>query len=117
MLKVDTVYKRGILFVRLYGAINKDNKMEIDKTLNSAINKVGIKFLLLNFENVYYVNSDITKIINRWSKILSKNEGKLFVCGYEKVTENTPLKNSVIKIEENICKMQDEFSVFNVIRI
>ena len=25
MLKIDTIYKKGILFVRLYGAINKNN--------------------------------------------------------------------------------------------
>lgn len=112
MLKIDTVYKRGILFVRLYGVINKITKMEIEKTLESAINKAGIKYLLLNFDSVYYINSDITEIINKWSKVIIEKDGKFFVCGYDKI-ENIYL----INVDKTILEMKDEFSAFNMINI
>lgn len=112
MLKIDTVYKKGILFVRLYGVINKSTKLEIEKTLESAINKVGIKYLLLNFDNIYYINSDMTKTIEKWSKKITENGGKFFICGYEKIEENY-----LIDINKTIFEMKDEFSAFNMINI
>lgn len=112
MLKIDTVYKRGILFVRLYGVINKVTKLEIEKTLESAINKVGIKYLLLNFDNIYYINSDITNLVEKWSKKITENNGKFFICGYDKIVE----KYSV-DVSESVFEMKDEFSAFNMINI
>ena len=112
MIKIDTVYKKGILFVRLYGVINKQTKIEIEKTLKSAINEVGIKYLLLNLENIYYVNSDISSLVNKWSKIITEKGGKFFICGYSEL-----LKNKFIEINETIYEMKDEFSVFNIINI
>ena len=58
------VMEKGILFVRCYGVINKETKKELEKTLESAINEVGIKYLLLNVENIYYINTEIESIIN-----------------------------------------------------
>lgn len=112
MLKIDTIYKRGILFVRLYGVINKNTKLELDKTLESAIDKVGIKYLLLNFDNIYYINSDITLIMEKWSKRLKENDGKFFVCGYDKVSDKYS-----IDVSRTALKTKDEFSAFNMINI
>lgn len=112
MLKIDTVYKKGILFVRLYGAINNENVEEIKKVLEVSINKVGIKYLLLNFENIYYTNANITSLLKKYSEMLIKKEGKLFICGYEPL-----IKEKTIKINNDICKIQNEFSAFNLINI
>lgn len=112
MLKIDTIYKKGILFVKLYGVINKNNKNEINKVLESAIEKVGIKYLLLNFENIYYISSDISIIIEKWSKRIAKNNGKFFICGYHEIS-----RKNFIKINDDILETQNEFSVFNKINI
>lgn len=112
MLKIDTVYRKGILFVRLYGVINKNNIKEINKVLESTINKVGIKYLLLNFENIYYISSNISNLIDRWSKKLTENGGKFFVCGYDEIS-----KSNFIKINEEVLEMKDEFSVFSKVNI
>jgi len=112
MLKIDTIYKKGILFVKLYGAINKNNKNKIDDVLESAIDKVGIKYLLLNFENIYYVSSDISNIIEKWSKKIIKNDGKFFICGYHKIS-----RKDFIKINDDILETQNEFGVFSKINI
>lgn len=112
MLKIDTVYRKGILFIRLYGVINKNNIKEINKVLESTINKVGIKYLLLNFENIYYISSNISNLIDRWSKKLIENGGKFFVCGYDEIS-----KSNFIKINEEVLEMKDEFSVFSKVNI
>ena len=79
MLKIDTVYKKGILFIRLYGVINKNNISEINKVLESTIEKVGIKYLLVNFENIYYISSNISGLIDKWSRKLVEQNGKFFI--------------------------------------
>ncbi len=112
MLKIDTIYKKGILFVRLYGVINKNAKLELEKTLESAIDKVGIKYLLLNFDNIYYINSDITQIIEKWSKKINENGGKFFICGDDKIREEYS-----IDISGTTFKTKDEFSALSMINI
>lgn len=112
MLEIDTAYKRGILFIRLYGVINKNNIKELDNVLESAIDKVGIKYLLLNFENVYYINCNISMLIDKWSKKLTYKNGKFFICGYDNV-----LKNNFLEVNDVILEMNDEFSVFSKVKI
>lgn len=112
MLEIDTAYRKGILFVRLYGAINKNNIKEIENVLESTIDKVGIKYLLLNLENIYYINCDISRLIDNWSRKLTLKNGKFFICGYK---EN--LKNNFIKINDVVLEMKDEFSVFGKVKI
>lgn len=112
MLEIDTVYKKGILFIRLYGAINKNNIKEIDSVLESTIDKVGIKYLLLNFENIYYINCDISKLIDEWSRKLTLKNGKFFMCGYR---ENS--KNNFIRINDVVLEMNDELSAFSKVKI
>lgn len=112
MLKIDTIYKKGVLFIRLYGVINKVTKMELDKVLESVINKVGIKYLLINFDSIYYINTDISKMLDNWSRKIAKNNGKFFICGYEKINNKY-----FIDISDSIFEMNDEFSVFNIVNI
>jgi len=112
MLKIDTIYKKGILFVRLYGVINKNNKEEIEKVLESVIEKVGIKYLLLNLENIYYISSDISELIFKWSRKLKGKGGKFFICGYENIS-----RSDYLKINEEVLEMKDEFSAFSKINI
>ena len=112
MLKIDTVYKKGVLFIRLYGVINKVTKLELNQVLESAIDKVGIKYLLINFDKIYYISTDISKILDNWSKRINEKNGKFFICGYEKINNR-----QLVNINDSICEMNDEFSVFNVVNI
>ena len=112
MIEIDSVYEKGILFVRAYGVINKNTKEEINKTLKSAINEVGIKYLLLNLEYIYYINCEISSLINKWSKKIKEKGGKFFICGYDKL-----LKEKYIEINDYVVEMKDEVSVFNIINI
>lgn len=112
MLEIDTVYRKGILFVRLYGVINKSNIKEIDKVLESTIDKVGIKYLLVNFENIYYINCNISNLVDKWSRKLTIKNGKFFICGYDEIS-----KNNFIKINDDVLEMKDEFSAFSKVNI
>ena len=111
MLEIDTVYKKGILFVKMYGVINNKTKDKIEYVLESAINKVGIKYLFLNFDNVYYMDIDISKIIEKWNIIVDKIGGKIFVCG------NDMIKRPLIKFDGAVEYVNDEISAYNMVEI
>ena len=111
MLNIDTVYKRGILFVKMYGVINKKNKYKIEDVLDSAINKAGIKYLLLNFDNIYYINVDISRMISKWNNVLKREDGKIFICG------NNNVKEMIINFDNGIKDADDEISAFSMVSI
>jgi len=77
MQKINTEYKKGILFIR----INRRNKNEnIKELINYFIDNIGIKIIVLNIENIEYLRlEDIKHIINYKNKILKKKT-KLIIC-------------------------------------
>ena len=49
MLKISTEFRKGVLFVRLLGQIENDKYLE---SINNLVEYVGIKFVVLNIENI-----------------------------------------------------------------
>lgn len=111
MLKIDTEYKKGILFVRLIGDVNKStiNRMNI---VDNMIIKAGIKYLLINLEKVTIIRPDeISKLIHRYKKLIG-SDGKIVICGYY-----NPMKLSVNIEKEQIYLSSKENNAFNIINI
>jgi len=57
MLKINMEFRRGILFVRLKGALTKYTYKSLEDYLISVINKHGIKYLIYNLEAVTLIDS------------------------------------------------------------
>lgn len=110
MLKIDCEYKKGILFVRLMGSLNKSTIKNMELVDNMIV-KAGIKYLLINLEKVVIINHDeISNLINRY-KTLIGDDGKILICGY--------YNQNNLKIENNkrIYLSGSEVSAFNIINI
>lgn len=114
MLNIDVEYKRGVLFVRLDGILNKNTSCILEDVIEKIINKAGIKYMLLNLEKLYSIDiSGIDTIIESYKNFLEPT-GKLIVCGYKDTIK--------VKIEESMLLnyalySKDEISVFNIINI
>lgn len=112
MLKIECEYKRGILFVRLMGEINKTTikNMEI---VDNMIKKAGIKYLLINLEKVTIINHDeISNLIKRYKSLIG-DDGKLLICGYY---NSMGIKIDVEDVDR-IYLSGREVSAFNIINI
>ena len=112
MLKIECEYKKGILFVRLVGNVNKTTIKNMEVVDNMII-KAGIKYLLINLEKAIIINHDeITNLINRYKKLIG-DDGKLVICGY--------YNNNKINLEINntnkVYFQGREVSAFNIINI
>ena len=111
MLKIECEYKKGILFVRLTGQINKSTIKNMD-VVDNMIVKAGIKYLLINLEKVAVINhGEIYNLINRYKSLIG-DDGKILICGYYNNKMNLRINN-----EDKVYLSGREVSAFNIINI
>ena len=113
MLNIDLEYRRGILFLRLDGALTKSNAFILKDALKSIIEKAGIKYLLINFEKLYRIDDyGIDTIIEGYNNYI-KNNGKLMICGDDYIR----LKIDKSDLSKYALRTNDEISACNLINI
>lgn len=114
MLNIDLEYKRGILFLRLDGILDKNTSFILKDAIKKIVSKAGIKYLLINFEHLYKIDEyGISSIIDSYNKYL-KNNGKLMVCGY-----NNEIRSNLEKtrFKDYVLELNNELSAFSLINI
>ena len=111
MLKIDIEYRKGILFVRLIGDINKSTIKDME-VVDNMIKKAGIKYLLINLEKVAIIRPDeVSKLISKYNNLIG-DDGKLVICGYY-----NPMKLSINTTDDKVYLSNKEISAFNIINI
>ena len=100
MLKVLMEFRKGILFVRLYGSLNKDTLETFKLEVKEVIVNSGIRFVVLNVDNLESISEEGIKEIKSLKKILKKLEGKFFLFGGE------------IKELKSLVNLENELKVF-----
>lgn len=100
MLKINTEFRKGIMFIRIKGNLTKNN---IDK-----VEYKDFKYIVFNFDNLLSIDSySINYIINYNNKITKEN-GKLIICG-----KNNSLGNDLFK--NKIPIIDNEIKAFNIL--
>lgn len=100
MLKVLMEFRKGILFVRLYGVLNKDTLDTFKTEVKEVIVNSGIRFVVLNVDNLLSVDEYGVKKIKDLKKILKKLDGQFFLFGGE------------IKELKSLVNLENELKVF-----
>lgn len=77
MLKITTEFRKGILFVRLKGRIGDKNELD---TIDSLIKNIGIRYLVLNINNLNDMDITCINQIIDYNKRILKNKGQLLIC-------------------------------------
>lgn len=100
MLKINTEFRKGIMFVRVNGNLNKSNV--------NIIEYDDFKYIVFNFDNLLSIDSyAINYIINYNNKII-KDNGKLIIC-----EKNNNLANNIFKCRIPI--IDNEIKAFNIL--
>lgn len=105
MLKVLMEFRKGILFVRLFGVLDNTTINTFDKEVKEVIIKAGIKYVVLNVDNLKNISEDGIKEIKRLKKILTKTDGEFFMFGGE------------IKELKSLVNLENELKVFERVAI
>ena len=89
MLKTNFEFSKGILFVRIKGDLNKN-------TLKDLKIK-DFKFIVLNIDNMYSIDSYSIKYLNNIYKKKKSKDGKMIIC--DKFNISRKLLKDIPKIE------------------
>ena len=100
MLKVLMEFRKGILFVRLYGILNDDTLEKFKTDVKEVIIDSGIKYVVVNVENLYGISESGVKEIKLLKKILKKTDEQFFLFGGE------------IKELKKLVNLENELNVF-----
>lgn len=106
MIDVNIEFIKGVLVVRLEGILNNTNVKSVRDSLINIIKNGGIKYLMFNL-----TDSSLEEKIDMFdecNKLIKKNKGKMYICGFDKETENI--------ITSNYYTVDNELSILNRIK-
>lgn len=102
MLKIDSEYVKGILFVRIKGNLNRHTAAKLNNFLLPAILKHKIKFLVYNLYNLDNIDYIGVRALEKCSKAINANNGLSLICEIPQSLE-LGLKN--LKIERTLNEL------------
>jgi len=100
LLKVLMEFRKGILFVRLFGILNDSTIGEFKSEVKEVIIESGIKYVVLNTSNLEGISKEGVQEIKNLKKILKKTDGQFFLFGGE------------IKELKSLVNLENELNVF-----
>lgn len=100
MLKVLMEFRKGILFVRLFGVLDCTTINVFRSEVKEVIVESGIKYVVLNTSNLDGITKDGVKEIKSLKKIIKKTDGEFFLFGGE------------IKELKTLVNLENELKVF-----
>lgn len=104
MLEISTEFRKGVLFVRLAGRIDNDSYLE---SINKLIEDIGIRYVVLNTNNLRAIDVDSINDIIEYNKKILKDQRRLLICD---------ANNSRKRIfSNNIQKISCEIDAFSLI--
>ena len=72
MIDIDIHSRYGILFVRLFGKLNKQTRRKMNKEVVKLLGEVGIKNVVINIQNVKELDELGKKELEKCFKITDK---------------------------------------------
>ena len=90
-------FRKGILFIRLKGDLNKD-------TIKGIIDK-DFKYVVLNIDDMYSIDSYSIKYLNKIYRLYENNNNKFIICDKFNVSR---------KLLIDIPKINREYDAFEL---
>lgn len=114
MLTVGTEFRKGILFVRLKGTLNKDTINKLNKRVTNVVKKNGIRNIVFNFSNLKSIDIKGINAIFYNYELCKSNEGRSLFCGNN---DNIRGKLKKTRLVNYIYETKDELSATRLINL
>lgn len=112
-LKLNFEFRKGLLFIRLEGILNKENSKELASYLDNFIHEKGVRYFVINLESLDYLDKEGLEIIQEKYQDMVLHDGKLVICGYK----NEYIKEMIEDKMKGVYKVRDELKAFQVIQV
>lgn len=114
MLNVGTEFRKGILFVRLRGHLNKDTISKLNKKVTSIVKNNGIRNVVFNFTNLKSIDIKGINTIFYNYELCKSNNGRSMFCGNnDKIRKK--LKSS--RLVNYVYETKDELSAIKILNL
>ena len=114
MLTVGTEFRKGILFVRLKGDLNKENVDKLNKRVTSVVKDSGIRNIVFNFSNLKSIDiKGINTILYNY-ELCRNNKGRSLMCGNN---DNNRKKLKKTRLINYIYETPDELSAMKILNL
>lgn len=114
MLNVITEFRRGILFVRLRGDLNKNTISKLNKKVTNIVKANGISNVVFNFSNLKSIDIKGINTIFYNYELCKKNDGRSFICGNN---DNIRKKLKKSRLINYIYETTDELNAMRILNI
>ena len=115
MLKIVTEFSKGILFVRLYGTLNKNSVPMLNEEVTFLVKNNGFKNIVFNIEYLDEIDIKGAYAILYNYEIVRKNKGNVYICGTNNEKITSKLKK--LKIFNYIKKKKNELEILKKERV
>lgn len=114
LLEIELEFKKGILFVRLNGILNKQTLNNFKNEVTKLIKETGIRNIVFNMSNLQDIDLDgIEELYNNY-KISKDNNGSTFVCGLGDTNKINKTIN-MSRLLKNVEKTRGELEAIKII--
>lgn len=103
--------RRGILFVRLIGNLNKETSKYFKNEVSNLIEEKGIKYIVINLRQLTNLDTIGADLILDEYRYIAKIDGKVVICG---VDDNKKIEKDFFK---GMHKSDNELQAFSIINI
>ena len=114
MLNVGTEFRKGILFVRLKGHLNKDTVNKLNKRVTKIVKANGIRNIVFNFSNLKSIDIKGINTIFYNYELCRNNEGRSLLCGNN---DNIRGKLKRSRLINYIYETPDELSAIKILNL
>ena len=114
MLNVGTEFRKGILFVRLKGHLNKDTIYKLNKRVTKLVKDNGIRNIVFNFSNLKSIDIKGINTIFYNYELCKNNDGRSLMCGNNDNIRNKLKKSRLINY---IYETKDELSAIKILNL
>lgn len=115
MLRIVLEYRKGILFIRLIGELDKDTVKRFDRQVIYRIKKSGIYHIVYNVEKLNYIDLKGMNYLLYSYELCKKNNGKILICGLSENRTSSKIKRN--RLLNYLERIDDELSAFKLIKI
>ena len=114
MLTLTTEFRKGILFVRLKGHLNKDTVHKLNKKVTNVIKDNGIRNVVFNFSNLKSIDMKGINAIFYNYELCKNNKGKSLLCGNN---DNIRSKLKRSRLVNYIYETSDELAAIKLFNL
>lgn len=113
MLDITMEFRKGLLFVRLNGVLNKTTIDKLNNEVTDLIKDNGIKNIVFNIDGLTSIDlKGINSLLYNY-ELCKMNDGKAMLCGINNSRVRYRINNS--RLLNYMYEVSDELSAINMI--